>query len=242
MNENEMKVINMRVFVILFAYLGYCSGFYVPGVAPVEFTKGSVVEVRAVKMTSSLTQLPYEYYSLQFCRPKNGTVYKTENFGEILRGDRIVNTAYDIHMDQNIPCQVLCNTKQSPLVWSEKDTKEAIYMINHDYYVHLIVDNLPCATTFDHLETGEPVYERGYRLGYVVDGNVYIYNHLNLIMSFHTEDNKNLKIVRFEVEAQSISHIDIQGKDRACSIPNKYAPQVLNPTGEFVLYLIKFVI
>lgn len=61
-----------------------------PGVAPVEFVKGQAIMVKAVKMTSTRTQLPYEYYSLQFCLPKNGTiVYKSENLGEVLRGDRV---------------------------------------------------------------------------------------------------------------------------------------------------------
>lgn len=65
------------------------NGFYVPGVAPVEFKKGQKIDVKAVKMTSIHTQLPYEYYSIQFCFPKNGTViYKSENLGEVLRGDR----------------------------------------------------------------------------------------------------------------------------------------------------------
>lgn len=46
------------------------------------------LEVKAVKMTSTRTQLPYEYYSLQFCLPKNGTLhYKSENLGEVLRGN-----------------------------------------------------------------------------------------------------------------------------------------------------------
>lgn len=75
--------------------------FYVPGVAPVEFVKGQPIMVKAVKMTSTHTQLPYEYYSLQFCLPKNGTVvYKTENLGEVLRGDRIVNTPYEVGMQK----------------------------------------------------------------------------------------------------------------------------------------------
>lgn len=36
---------------------------------------------KAVKLTSTKTQLPYEYYSLPFCHPPNGIVYKTENLG-----------------------------------------------------------------------------------------------------------------------------------------------------------------
>ena len=38
------------------------DGFYVPGVAPQDFGAGDPIEVRAIKMTSSKTQLPYEYY------------------------------------------------------------------------------------------------------------------------------------------------------------------------------------
>ena len=60
------------------------GAFYVPGVAPVEFEAGSPIKVQAIKLTSTHTQLPYDYYSLPLCRPKNGTlVYKSENLGEL---------------------------------------------------------------------------------------------------------------------------------------------------------------
>lgn len=81
------------LLLVAVALVAHASAFYVPGVAPVEFQRGQKIDVKAVKMTSTHTQLPYEYYSLQFCLPKNGTlVYKSENLGEVLRGDRIVNT------------------------------------------------------------------------------------------------------------------------------------------------------
>ena len=37
--------------------------------------------LQAVKLTSTKTQLPYEYYSLPFCQPEEGIIYKTENLG-----------------------------------------------------------------------------------------------------------------------------------------------------------------
>uniref|UniRef100_A0A673J7U2 Uncharacterized protein n=1 Tax=Sinocyclocheilus rhinocerous TaxID=307959 RepID=A0A673J7U2_9TELE len=55
--------------------------FYVPGVAPMNFHQNSPVEIKAVKLTSSRTQLPYEYYSLPFCKPDN-IFYKAENLGK----------------------------------------------------------------------------------------------------------------------------------------------------------------
>lgn len=71
-----------RLSVLVCLLVGHACAFYVPGVAPVEFRKGQSIEVKAVKMTSTLTQLPYSYYSLNLCKPKNGTLnYKSENLG-----------------------------------------------------------------------------------------------------------------------------------------------------------------
>lgn len=116
----------------------HSHAFYVPGVAPVEFTKGQIIDVKAVKMTSTRTQLPYEYYSLQFCLPKNGTLsYKSENLGEVLRGDRIVNTPYEVRMAENINCKLLCNKKDQPLTWDSNESNKVIERIRHEYFVHL---------------------------------------------------------------------------------------------------------
>lgn len=98
----------MRLALVISLLIKISNGFYVPGIAPREFVKGdrigndllmmlalqwkfiayvSISEVKAVKMTSTRTQLPYDYYSLNFCLPKNGTLhYKSENLGEVLRG------------------------------------------------------------------------------------------------------------------------------------------------------------
>ena len=57
-------------------------------------------------MTSVKRQLPYDYYSLPFCKPGGGKLrYKPENLGEILRGDRIVNTPYEVGHDTLTSCQ-----------------------------------------------------------------------------------------------------------------------------------------
>ena len=42
------------------------------------------------------TLLPYDYYSLKFCKPKEGVKPYAENLGEFLRGDRIENSAYEV--------------------------------------------------------------------------------------------------------------------------------------------------
>lgn len=42
-------------------------------------------------------------------------------------------------------------------------------------YFYSIVDNLPCATKFELMETGDVQYEHGYRLGFVKDNVVSCY-------------------------------------------------------------------
>eukprot|EP00967_Tisochrysis_lutea_P054019 scaffold67376_cov31-Tisochrysis_lutea.AAC.4 len=63
-------------------------GFYLPGVAPHEYQDNERVEIKVNKLSSTKTQLPYDYYSLPFCRPLK-VIDKVENLGEVLHGSRI---------------------------------------------------------------------------------------------------------------------------------------------------------
>ena len=132
------------LLLVLALALAAVEGFYVPGVAPTDFKKGDDIEIRAIKMTSTHTQLPYEYYSLPFCKPKGKMKYKSENLGEILRGDRIVNTPYQVQMAKDVKCALVCDQ----LSWDAKDSTDVFMRIKKEYFIHLISDNLPVATQF----------------------------------------------------------------------------------------------
>jgi transmembrane 9 superfamily protein 2/4 len=95
--------------------------FYLPGVAPQDFAKASAGCRRAgtrspsrapavhrvvrcvqgdkitlkVNKLTSVKNLPYEYYSLPYCRPDK-IISSAENLGEVLRGDRIENSPYQV--------------------------------------------------------------------------------------------------------------------------------------------------
>ena len=57
--------------------------------------QGDTVTLKVNKLTSIKTQLPYEYYSIPYCRPET-IVSSAENLGEVLRGDRIENSLYEV--------------------------------------------------------------------------------------------------------------------------------------------------
>ncbi|KAK6056944.1 hypothetical protein COOONC_05543 [Cooperia oncophora] len=148
------------------------QGFYVPGVAPVEFKSGDPIEVKAIKLTSTKTIVPYEYYYLPFCRPDGDLLYKSENLGEVMRGDRIVNTPYQLFMKKDIICSSAC-TKAQPVEVSASAAKRLMDRIKEDYHAHLLVDNLPSATKYEVPKTGEVFYDLGYKIGWVgEDGKV----------------------------------------------------------------------
>ncbi|XP_037958520.1 transmembrane 9 superfamily member 4 [Teleopsis dalmanni] len=227
----------IKVLLLLTIICGnHC--FYVPGVAPVEFVPGQKIDVKAVKMTSSRTQLPYMYYSLQFCKPKNGTfIYKSENLGEVLRGDRIVNTPYELQMAENINCKLLCNAKGLPVNWDKPQSSLVAQRIRHEYFVHLLVDNLPVATRIVNPNNRNEIsYEHGYRLGQMEGGNVYINNHLKFILSYHMHTKNKYRVVGFEVETSSINFNEIKFEGDSCNYPDNARPQMVNQDGETKLY------
>ena len=54
------------------------------------------------------SQVPYDYYSLPFCKPTGGVQTSAENLGEFLSGDRIDNSPYELFMRDDTTCNILC--------------------------------------------------------------------------------------------------------------------------------------
>ncbi len=174
------------------------------------------------KLTSTRTQMPYDYYSLPFCVPTHVSM-QSENIGEIISGDRIENSVYKLEMKQQKACVAACSVKLN----EEKAAafRNAIY---EEYRAHWIVDNLPVGM-FEINDAGEKVFNRGFPVGFVVQdpkkpvgqGRAYLYNHIRIIMQYHdnTESESEFelarevaspvspaKIVGFRVQPMSVKH------------------------------------
>lgn len=144
--------------------LQLAQGFYLPGVAPQDFKKKDPVLLKVNKLSSIKTQLPYEYYSLPYCRPEKITPF-AENLGEVLRGDRIENSLYQFLMRTDEQCKVLCRIESL----SAAQSKAFKDKIDDDYKVNMILDNLPVAMVkIRKDESGKQMkaYERGYYVGF----------------------------------------------------------------------------
>lgn len=183
------------------------QAFYVPGVAPTDYNEQDPVEIKAVKMTSSKTQLPYEYYTLPLCKPAK-VEYQSENLGEVLRGDRIVNTDYKVNMNEIIGCKKLCEE-----TLNKQEIERFYNMIKNEYNVHFLADNLPAFTRWE-LDNHEVQYEHGYKLGQNENDKIYLNNHLVFQLYYNKDEiSNNYRVVGFDVYPHSVDHQDVTVDD-----------------------------
>ncbi|CDS37620.1 Nonaspanin TM9SF [Echinococcus multilocularis] len=216
----------MRIPVLLLAFLvPFSSCFYIPGLSPVEYGVGDAISVKAVKVWSSDTQLPIDFYDyLSFCDLEGKRVYENLNIGEVLRGDRVVEAPFNINMLTNVRCKQACHTVST----SPKKIDALIHLIDNEYIVNIDVDDLPAAV--ERSTESQNQYEIGYRIGFKKGNEVYLNNHLKFLVKYH-EVNGRYRIVGVTIEPMSIRSEDvIQNKDGTCGIVNgERAPLTLRP-------------
>ncbi|XP_046839485.1 transmembrane 9 superfamily member 4-like [Xenia sp. Carnegie-2017] len=184
-------------------------------------------------MTSIKTQLPYDYYSLPFCSPSKKQ-YIPENLGEVLRGDRIVNTPYQVKMMENKTCTVLCAK-----TLSVKESEVIAQRVKEDYHLHMLIDNLPIATKYRTEDFSEIHYEHGFKLGFEKNGKIYLNNLLNMIIKYHSDDGESYRVVGFEAQAASLGKLGTDdpaniAPEQKCKFPDNVDGlfQEINPKGE----------
>jgi len=211
-----------HVAMMMMMMIGITRGFYLPGVVPRQFLPDELVPVKVNSLKSVRTHLPYSYYDLPFCRPAEiKKMY--ENLGEILAGDEIENSPYELYMDRFETCKVLCRKS-----YNSKEVKQFKEKIDEEYSVNWVVDNLPAATVVELPGYQEQVvYEHGYYLGghqykegaskldaalssEDINAEVeawYLNNHISIKIKTHSDAAyQGKRVVQVEVEPKSILH------------------------------------
>jgi len=184
--------------VVALAQLSF--GFYLPGVAPRTFRYGDKVELKVNKLSSVHTQLPLDYYANKFCKPHGGVKQATENLGEFLGGDRIENSPYQLYMEQDQFCNILCME-----TFKTHDVQNFKTIIEEEYHHNWIIDNLPAASILDSEQYITTTYAGGFPVGYSQNGKTYIFNHVNIVVEYHPLDDGS-RVVGFYVEPFTVKH------------------------------------
>ncbi|MCJ1443346.1 MAG: hypothetical protein MMC23_003844 [Stictis urceolatum] len=200
------------------AAISSVHAWYIPGYSIKTYEDKEEIPLYLNKVYSDNTQLQYPYYDLPFVCPASGDRHAglisgkslALNLGEVLRGDRIVTSDYDLVMNQDNECKYLCTQKID-----RNGIKRARQLIEDGYVAEWIVDNLPGATSFVTVDRTQKYYAAGFKLGYkdisplTGKPQYYVNNHVTLVIRWRKAPGKageqgGKVIVGFEVYTRSI--------------------------------------
>lgn len=209
----------MRMLFILAFLLSSTSAFYIPGWSVKSYFDGEKLPLFVNKVYSDYTQLQYAFSELPFvCAPKGNTRAPgftsgsnlALNIGEVLRGDRIVVSDYDLAMCRDDEVHFLCSQ-----TIDEAGLKKAQEIVKDGYVAEWIVDNLPGATSFVTVDKTRKYYATGFKMGqtdsHPTTGQprYFLNNHVTLVIRWHRASGRDGEhgkkvVVGFEVYTKSI--------------------------------------
>lgn len=246
----------VRYSAVMCTILAIGNAFYVPGmsfkyhdehsltqtsgVTFKSYHDGDTIPLLVNKVYSDESELQYAYTELPFACPPAGRVKAGRfssgasislNLGEVLRGDRITVSDYQLAMGRDEEAKFLCS-KEVDAAGIQKTR----LLIQNGYRAEWIVDNLPGATSFMSTDKSRKYYAAGFKIGEIVksaDGKpeFALHNHVTLVLRWHRAPGRDGErdkkvIVGFEVFPKSIST-----KDRNDDLPpkdkNTYDPFIL---------------
>lgn len=207
-----------RILLLPFVFT-YVTASLMPGLSANDFTEGEALNIFANKMVSRQNRLPYDYFSLPFCRPspervENATRSKDSGrlgIGQILQGERARLTPYQVNVLKEVPCETVCTANFSVAELNLFATRTV-----KGYRVRLMLDDLPVV-----VRDGKGNYRLGYPLGNPSASSAVleITNHLAFTIMYHVPDEyeqlaiaagytnkeKVYRIVGFEVSPMSVA-------------------------------------
>lgn len=215
-----------------------CEGFYLPGLAPVNYciktdgsnTCKSDVILYVNRLNTEESVIPYEYHHFDFClgKEENSPV---ENLGQVVFGERIRPGPYHIQFLDNVGCNVACRKNYTG---GDADSDRRMMVlkkgISLNYQHHWIVDNMPVTWCYQ-LETGKQYCSIGFPMGCLVRPNgegcpintmynrplhYYPFNHVDLEITYHSGAREDWgigsgisgRIISVKVTPKSLSHAD----------------------------------
>ncbi|TYH15049.1 hypothetical protein ES288_A05G012900v1 [Gossypium darwinii] len=181
---------NFAVWVLAICLIfqsGY--GFYLPGSYPHKHVVACYLSVKVNSLTSIDTEMSFSYYSLPFCKPKEGVKDSAENLGELLMGDRIENSPYRFKMYTN---ETEIFLRQSNKL-SADDFKLLKERIDETYQ-----------------KEGFMLRWTEYPVGFNIEDAYYVFNHLKFKVLVHKYEETNVARMRGTGDAEVMPEGRIQ--------------------------------
>ncbi|KAJ8272904.1 hypothetical protein GJAV_G00094820 [Gymnothorax javanicus] len=135
----------MRQEALLHRCAGSVLWVWALAVAVLPWTEGAVKYKPGDKVTLYVNKVgpyhnpqeTYHYYTLPVCRPKE-VRHKALSLGEVLDGDRMAESLYDIRFRENTDRRTLCQ-----LTLTEAEVEQLREAIEELYYFEFVLDDIP---------------------------------------------------------------------------------------------------
>ncbi|KAK9806376.1 hypothetical protein WJX72_012132 [[Myrmecia] bisecta] len=132
----------------------------------------------------------YQYFDLPFCRPPDGLEHKPETLGEVVDGNRLVNTPYDLSFMIERETTTLCHKELT-----KADISKFRKAVKEDYYFQMIYDNLPVWGFIGKVEKAEdPSAVTKY----------YVFTHIHFDIAYNNE-----RIIEINVSTDPNQTVDL---------------------------------
>ncbi|KAF2127901.1 multispanning membrane protein [Dothidotthia symphoricarpi CBS 119687] len=236
----------VRANVLLCSLVALTQAFYVPGFSYKSYRDGDTIPLLVNKVYSDNSQLQYAYAQLPFTCPPTGRIRSGRftsgtsislNLGEVLRGDRITVSDYELVMGTDEEARYLCSHTMD--IDGLRRTKD---LIRDGYKTEWIVDNLPGATSLQTTDKQRKYYAAGFRIGEEVRSvqggppQYVLNNHVTLVIRYHRapgrDGEKGRKVVvGFEVFPRSITASGRNESGIPTLLQSEQEPFLLVPRG-----------
>lgn len=183
-----------RLILSLLALVATASAYYLPGVTAKDYAVGDPVPLTVNALRSPHSVIPYDYYykKFKFCTPEGGATPDRSNLGSVLFGDRVFTSAFDLKMQKNTTCNLLCTEKLESV-----NVNFLIERIQERYFLNWFVDSLPAArrtkdNNVEFLSVGFELGSRDETAANMKLAKPQMYNHYVILVEvFETEEKSN---------------------------------------------------
>ncbi|XP_039278879.1 transmembrane 9 superfamily member 2 [Nilaparvata lugens] len=201
-----------------------CNGFYLPGLAPVNYCKkgessqtcSSNIQLYVNRLNTEESVIPYEYHHFDFCQTDESKS-PAENLGQVVFGERIRNSPYKIEFKKDEECATIC---KKTYVGGNAESEGKLSLLKKgmslNYQHHWIVG--------EHYFTQIEVCGRNKLLKslkmYNKPNTFYIFNHVVLTITYHSGEGEEWggsfqgnggRIVSVKVVPHSVDHSKGEG-------------------------------
>lgn len=186
------------------------------------------------RLNTEESVIPYEYHHFDFCTADESNS-PVENLGQVVFGERIRSSPYEISFLENATCVPLCTKTYKG---GDADSERRLMIMKKgmslNYQHHWIIDNMPVTWCYP-LQNDRQYCSTGFSMGCLVrnsknpeieescalnplynrPGTYYLFNHVDLVITYHSGakeewgnafNQNNGRIISIKVTPSSIHH------------------------------------